>query len=180
MLASFESLKDGLPDFAKDTKINLSNVLTPDGSPGLQESQMAGVALASAYATKNADVVKAVTEGTADRLTEQHVNAAKSAASVMAMNNVYYRFLHLVNDAEFKALPARLRMTVIGNPGVEKTDFELYSLAVSAINGCGMCIEAHANQLSKAGVSKEGIQSAVRIAAVINAFSQSVFIAQTT
>jgi alkyl hydroperoxide reductase subunit D len=85
------------------------------------------------------------------------------------MNNVYYRFLHLVNDEEYARMPARLRMNVIGSPGVPKEDFELYSLAVSAINGCGLCVENHEKALRKAGVDREAIQSAVRIAAVVRA-----------
>ena len=87
----------------------------------------------------------------------------------MGMNNIYYRFLHLVEDAEYAQMPARLRMNVIGNPGIDKLDFELLSLAVSAINGCGMCIVAHEQQLRKHEVSREAIQSAVRIAATIHA-----------
>ena len=87
----------------------------------------------------------------------------------MGMNNIYYRFLHLVEDAEYAQMPARLRMNVIGNPGIDKLDFELLSLAVSAINGCGMCVVAHEQQLRKHEVSREAIQSAVRIAATIHA-----------
>ena len=87
----------------------------------------------------------------------------------MGMNNVYYRFLHLVDDREYQALPARLRMNVIGNPGIAQDDFELLSLAVSAVNGCGLCIKAHERKLREHGVSREAIQSAVRIASTIHA-----------
>jgi len=87
----------------------------------------------------------------------------------MGMNNIYYRFLHLASNEEYGKLPARLRMTVIGNPGIDKGDFELLSLAVSAINGCGMCIDSHEKVLARAGVSAKAIQDAVRIAAVIHA-----------
>lgn len=87
----------------------------------------------------------------------------------MGMNNIYYRFLHLVEDAEYQSMPARLRMNVIGNPGIDKLDFELLSLAVSAVNGCGLCIISHERKLRDHGVTRETIQSAVRIAAVIHA-----------
>jgi alkyl hydroperoxide reductase subunit D len=95
----------------------------------------------------------------------------------MGMNNIYYRYLHLLegND-ELKKLPARLRMTVIGKPGIEKVNFELYSLAVSAITGCGMCINAHVHEVRKGGIEDLGIQSAVRIAAVANATAQALSI----
>jgi len=84
------------------------------------------------------------------------------------MNNVYYRFVHLAGNPEYARLPAKLRMNVIGNPGVAKVDFELYSLAVSAINGCGACVAAHDKAVRGAGVTAEGVQSAVRIAAVMH------------
>jgi alkyl hydroperoxide reductase subunit D len=87
----------------------------------------------------------------------------------MGMNNVYYRFLHLVEDAEYAGLPARLRMNVLGNPGIDKLDFELLSLAVSAINACGLCITSHEKKLREHGVTREMIQSAVRIASVVHA-----------
>ena len=92
----------------------------------------------------------------------------------MAMNNIYYSFVHLANDPDYKTMPAKLRMNVIGKPGVEKVDFELWSLAVSAINGCGMCIEAHDHVLKQHGVSKEAIQQVVRIAAVIHAVAATL------
>jgi alkyl hydroperoxide reductase subunit D len=87
----------------------------------------------------------------------------------MAMNNVYYRFTHLVGDSEYQTLRAGLRMNAMSNPGCDKIDFELCSLAVSAINGCGMCMDSHEKTLRKHGVTAQAIQSAVRIAAVVNA-----------
>ena len=100
--------------------------------------------------------------------------AAKAAAAIMGMNNVYYRFLHLVEDEEYSRLPAKLRMNVIANPGAPKEDFELWSLAVSAVNGCGKCITAHEKVLRDAGVSREQIQAAVRIAAVVHAVAVTI------
>ena len=90
----------------------------------------------------------------------------------MGMNNIYYRFTHLIEDAEYRSLPARLRMNVIGNPGIDKVDFELVSLAVSAVNGCGMCVNAHDAVLKKHGLGRDSVQSAVRIAAVVHAVAQ--------
>jgi alkyl hydroperoxide reductase subunit D len=171
---SIEALRDTLGDHAKDIRLNLGNVLTADGSPGLTASQVLGIALASAYATRNNAVIAAIAGEADATLAEAEKNAAKAAATIMAMNNIYYRFIHLVHDDEIKALPAKLRMNVIGNPGIPKVDFELYALAVSAINGCGMCMETHAHELGKNGISKQGIQSAVRIAAVINAAAQAL------
>lgn len=166
---NIEQLKSRFLNSAKDIKLNLTTILTEEGSPDLTKNQIGGVALASAYATKNSNLIKAVLQEFSSNLTEAEINASQSAATIMAMNNIYYRFIHLVNDKSYLPMPAKLRMNVIGNPGVEKSNFELNCLAVSAINGCGMCIEAHTHELLKAGISKIGIQSCVRIAAVLNA-----------
>src|SRR5690606_31226633 len=111
----------------------LSNIT---GSTALNPQQVWGAVLASALASRNADVIAALAEESAAHLTPQAQEAAKAAAAIMAMNNIYYRSVHLLGDAELSKSPARLRMTVIGNPGVDKLDFELWSLAVSAVNGC--------------------------------------------
>lgn len=175
---TIDTLRQSFPDSAKDTKINLSKVLSEDGAPDLMPSQQFATALASAYAVRSEALVQAVLADGADILSEQDIEAAKSAASIMAMNNIYYRFVHLASDKEYGQMPANLRMQVIANPSVEKVEFELYSLAVSAINGCGMCIDAHVAEVTKAGFSKTAVQSAIRIASVINAAAQSLFIAE--
>lgn len=175
---SLQNLKAQLGEYAKDIKLNLGSVLSEEGAPDLRLNQIFGIALAAAYATKNATVALAVQEEAAPVLSEAEIQAAKAAATVMAMNNVYYRFTHLVGDKDYSNLPARLRMNVIGSPGIPKVDFELYSLAVSAINGCGMCMEAHVHEVIKAGISKTGVQSSIRIASVIHAAAQAVSIGQ--
>ncbi len=174
--ASIDALRDLLPDFAKDIRLNLSAVIKQDPNSGLTLNQVYGIALASAYSTRNAAVVAALTGETAATLSAEEINAAKAAATVMAMNNVYYRFIHLAHDAELSQLPAGLRMNVIAAPGIDKATFELYSLAVSAINGCGLCIESHAAAIQKHDVTKTGVQHCVRIAAVVAAAAQAVTI----
>jgi alkyl hydroperoxide reductase subunit D len=169
MTMTLETLRENLPDYARDLKLNLSSVLTPQGAPGLNERQIAAIALATSIASRNTALANAVGEWAGAHLDDAHVNAARAAAAIMGMNNIYYRFLHLVEDAEYQRLPARLRMNVIGNPGIDKLDFELLSLAVSAVNGCGMCITAHEKKLREGSITREAIQSAVRIAAVIHA-----------
>lgn len=171
---TIETLRENMPAFAKDIKLNLGIVLTPEGAPDLSLAQIYGVALASAYATKNTILIAAIEHGVASYVEENVLTAAKAAATIMAMNNIYYRFVHLVHDEELKKLPAKLRMNVIANPTVARVDFELMCLAVSALNGCGMCMEAHVHEVIKGGVSKLGIQSAIRIAATINATAQSL------
>ena len=147
-------------------KLNLSSLAR---ETVLDDQKKYGVFLASAYAVGERETLNDIVSEVEDKLSAEALSAAKAAASIMGMNNVFYRFNHLVSASDYKTMPAKLRMNVIGNPGVDKADFELWSLAVSAINGCGMCIDAHEHELRKAGLTTEQIQAAVRIASVVNA-----------
>ncbi len=173
---SISDIRKSLKDYAKDIKINLGNVLDEEGSPGLNEKQIAGIALASAYAINNKALVEALEADYKETFTEAELDAVKGSTTIMAMNNIYYRFIHLASDKEYGKMPAGLRMNIIGNPGIEKVDFELYALAVSAINGCGMCMDAHVSVVEKAGISKQGVQSTIRIASVVHATAQALTI----
>jgi alkyl hydroperoxide reductase subunit D len=166
---TLDALKDAIPDFARDLRLNLGSVLTTQGAPGLNEQQIWSIALASAIAARNVAFTRGIEALAREKLDDAAVNGARSAAAIMGMNNVYYRFLHLVEDSEYQSMPARLRMNVLASPGIDRNDFELLSLAVSAINACGMCITSHERKLREHGVSREAIQSAVRIASVIHA-----------
>lgn len=163
---SIEQLKSSLPGYAKDLKLNLSSLAA---EAALSEQQRTGTFIAAAITSGNPAVIDAMVGEFAPKLAPEALEAAKAAAAIMAMNNVYYRFTHLVSVEEYRSLPARLRMNVIGRPGVDKADFELWSLAVSAINGCGMCMDAHERELRKGGLTAEAVQAAVRIAAVVKA-----------
>jgi alkyl hydroperoxide reductase subunit D len=168
---SIESLKNRIPAFAKDVKLNLSSMLSDESLP---EQQRYGLLLACAITTRNADVVRAFESLARQHLSPQALDAARAAATVMAMNNVYYRFVHLSANKAYETKPARLRMNVIANPGVDKADFELWSLAVSAINGCGKCVNAHEKVLLDAGVSDDAIQTAVRFASIIQSVAVAI------
>ncbi|MGY6532385.1 carboxymuconolactone decarboxylase family protein [Glycocaulis sp.] len=172
---SLESLKEHIPDYAKDIRLNLSSLAR---ETVLDDQKKYGCFLASAWATGNDALIRAILGEVDGKLSPEALSGAKAAAAVMGMNNVYYRFVHLASAKDYKTLPARLRMNVIANPGVDKADFELWSLAVSAINGCGMCIDAHETELKKHGLSADQIQTAVRIASVVNA-AASVIEAET-
>jgi alkyl hydroperoxide reductase subunit D len=166
---TIDAIRDQLPDYARDLRLNLGSVLAPSGAPGLSEKQIASIAFATAIASRNSQLVRAIEAWAQPQLDEASINASRAAAAIMGMNNIYYRFLHLVEDGEYQTMPARLRMNIIGNPGIDKLDFELLSLAVSAVNGCGLCVTAHERKLREGGVTRESIQSAVRIASVIHA-----------
>lgn len=167
-------LKNQIGDFAKDTRLNLSSVLTAEGSPDLTEEEIWGIALAVGYSLNSSAVLESLEAEAASKVSSEVFTAAKSAASIMAMNNIYYRAVHLMQDQELTRLPARLRMNVISSPGIEKRIFELMSFAVSALNGCGQCLTAHQATLKKESITTQGLQSALRIAAVLNAAALSV------
>jgi len=166
---SLSEIKSAIPDYAKDLRLNLDSVLGETGAPGLNSKQIGLVALASAIASRHEPLVAAIAVEAAKHASAQELNGARTAAAIMAMNNVYYRFTHLVGEPEYQTLRAGLRMNAMANPGCDKLDFELCSLAVSAINGCGMCMDSHEKTLRKHGLSAQAIQSAVRIAAVVHA-----------
>lgn len=166
---TLDQIKSALPDYAKDLRLNLDSVLSEHGAPGLNAKQIALMALASAIASRHEPLTAAIAQFAEQHADESELNGARAAAAMMAMNNVYYRFTHLVGNEEFATMRAGLRMNVMANPGGSKIDFELASLAVSAINGCGKCMESHEKTLRKHAVSAQAIQSAVRIAAVIHA-----------
>ena len=164
-----EQIKSGLPDYAKDLRLNLDSVLSEGGAPGLTRKQIALVALASAIASRHAPLTEAVARFASQHASEKELDGARTAAALMGMTNIYYRFLHLVENDEYGNLRAGLRMNAMANPGCEKVDFDLAAVAVSAINGCGSCVASHERTLRKHDVSAQAVQSAVRIASVIHA-----------
>jgi lipoyl-dependent peroxiredoxin subunit D len=171
-MTTLDTIRDALPDYARDLKLNLASVLSAAGAPGLSEKQIWAIALASAIASRNVAFTHDIETLAAPHVDAAHLNGARTAAAIMGMNNIYYRFLHLVEDPEYGQMPARLRMNVIGNPGIDKVDFELLSLAVSAINGCGACVASHERQVRQHGLGRESVQSAVRIASTVHAVAR--------
>jgi alkyl hydroperoxide reductase subunit D len=160
-----------MPDYAKDTKLNIGAVLS---QPMLSAKQTWGTALACALASRNATVIKAIAADAAAHLDAAETAAAKTAASLMAMNNIYYRFVHLSSTPDFATMRAGLRMNGIANHGTDPLTFELISLAVSAINGCGRCIESHEHEVYQKGATKEQVQAVVKIASVIHAVAATL------
>jgi alkyl hydroperoxide reductase subunit D len=168
-----DAIKDRLPDFARDAKLNL-NML---GTPGELEPRVAwGAALAAAAAARNPELLAAVRQEAVPRhLDDAHERAALAAASLMAMNNVYYRFRHVMGEgAPYQALPARLRMQGLANHGIPPATFELWCIAVSAINGCETCVRSHEQVFLAKGGTPQQVHDAVRIAAVIQAVAVSL------
>lgn len=162
------TLRESLPEAARDLRLNLQSVLE-GGS--LTPAQRWGTAVACAYTTGAPRLIEAVVEDAAAYVDEAVLEDARAAAAIMGMNNVYYRFRHLVGKPEYSQKPARLRMNAMAKPRGNKLDFELFCLAVSAINACEVCIQSHEKVLREGGISDEHIHDAVRIAATLQGTS---------
>ena len=163
---TLEEVRDRIP--VKDLALNLSSVL--DGS-SLTEEQKWGVALACAIASGNAQLRDAI----APNAKENVADDARAAAALMAMNNVYYRFRHFVGKPSYAQKGARLRMQRIAKPATDKASFELMCLAVSAINGCEVCVRSHEAAVLAGGLTEDAVHDAVRIAATIRGADVSLF-----
>jgi lipoyl-dependent peroxiredoxin subunit D len=163
---TIENLLDLVPDYAKDLRLNVSSVLR---QTELSEQQLWGTVVASAIASRNPVVTRAFVSEAERHLSAQALAAAKTAAALMGMNNIYYRFLHLTSNEKYSTIPARLRMQGIRSHGVDQLDFELWCTAVSAINGCGACVDSHEKVIREKGMTEEAIAAAVRIGSVIHA-----------
>jgi alkyl hydroperoxide reductase subunit D len=169
---AIEILRDGLPDAARDIKLNLAAVLQP---ATLSPAQRWGVAITSAITARNPALREAImADAQAAGVEAAVVEDAQAAAALMAMNNVYYRFRHFMEKPSYDEKPARLRMNRIARPATNKTDFELFSLAASAINGCETCVRSHEDAVIKGGLSEDHVHDAVRIAATIHAAAVSL------
>lgn len=164
---SIDTLIDGLPNYAKDLKLNYSTLVRQNAE--LAPQRLWGAVVASAVATRNAELTEAALSEAANHLSAQALDAAKSAAALMGMNNIYYRFLHLSSNEKYGTIPAKLRMNALRTHGVDPVDFELWSIAVSAINGCGKCVDSHDKVVREKGVTEEEVLAIVRIASVIHA-----------
>lgn len=162
---SLSELLDAVPAYAKDLKLNLSTLLQ---QPELTQQQIWGSAVASTVAARNSQLMEAVLGEATSHVSPQVIEAAKGAAAIMGMNNVYYRFHHLSSNQRYSTMPARLRMNIIRSHGVDQVDFELWCVAVSAINACGACVDSHEKVVREKGVGEDAILGVVRIASVIH------------
>lgn len=170
---SVENLKDALPDYAKDLKLNLGSITR---STALNEEQLWGTLLSCAAATRNNQVLAEIGAEAADILSAAAYNAALGAASIMGMNNVFYRGRGFL-DGAYDDLRPGLRMNIIGSPGVDKANFELWSFAVSSINGCSHCVAAHEHTLRSEGVEREAILEALKAASIVAGVAQAIMTA---
>src|SRR5438128_9064997 len=162
---NLEELLETVPAYARDLKLNFASLKQ---QPDLNEQQTWGTIVAVAVASRNAELTQAALAEAATHLSGPALEAAKGAAAVMGMNNVYYRFLHLASNPNYRSIPARLRMNIIRSHGIDPVDFELWCAAVSAINGCAACVDSHEKVIREKGMSQASVLSAIRLAAVIH------------
>ena len=156
-------IKEGLPEYAKDTKLNLDAVLLRSSLDPLVAQ---GCALAAAFAAGNGRLTTAIDAEIEDR---KEADAALTAATVMAQNNVWYPYVEMVADPALSGLPAQLRMnSIMSHGGTSKKNFEAYALAASIIGKCHACVSSHYNTLKREGMTVENLRDIGRIAAVIN------------
>lgn len=165
---SLQDIRNALPEYAQDIKHNLDALVA---ETTLSDQQKWGCFLACAYAAGEPTFIRAIEHETDARLSAEAKIAVKKAAAIMAMNTVYYRAINLLQNHDYRAEPPNLSMAALSNPGIDKIDFELWALAISAVSGCGSCLNAHESELHKRGVSLLRVQTALRIAAVVNAAS---------
>jgi len=160
-------VKEGLPEYAKDTRLNLDAVLLRSSLDPLVAQ---GCALAAAFAAGNSRLATAIDAEFEDR---KEADAALTAASIMAQNNVWYPYIEMVEDPALKGLPALLRMNgIINHGGTSKVNFEAYSLAASIVGKCHFCVKAHYDTLKKEGMTVEQLRDIGRIAAVVNSVAK--------
>jgi alkyl hydroperoxide reductase subunit D len=164
-MGALDLVRDAVPEPARDLKLNLQTVMA---ETSLSPAQRWGVAVTAAVTSRNVRVRDAVLADAREAVDAAVVEDAIAAAALMGMNNVYYRFRHLVENETYKEKPARLRMNRLAKPASNKVDFELFSLAASAINGCGTCMQAHEKVVVAGGLTEDQVHDAVRLAAVIN------------
>jgi alkyl hydroperoxide reductase subunit D len=170
---ALDLLEGGKSRYLADLKINFKNSFESDHL-SKKEIALLGVALA---VNANNIILKEFfnANATAEGATAEGIAEATGCASLLSANNIFYRFRHFVNKEKYNEIPARIKMNIMGRPVNGKEFFELMSLAISAVNGCEMCVKAHEKSLIELGSKEERIFEAVRLAAVITSVSKIVF-----
>jgi alkyl hydroperoxide reductase subunit D len=168
-------IKALVPDYAKDVRLNLDGTIARSSLPA---SEAVGVAIAAAYAAKNARIV-AVIRGSGD-VAEVEAHAALTAAALMGMNNVWYPFVEMSGDAELKTRPAQLRMQAYAtHGGVDRRLFEMYALAASIVGKCHHCVQSHYALLKAEGMSVDQLRDVGRIAATVAAAANAIAVEES-
>ena len=158
--------------YLRDLRINVSNALA---YPNLTKKESYLVTLAVGINEKNEKLVKAFTSlAEKEGASNAEIAELHSLVSLMNINNVFYRFRHYTKKEYYTNTPAGIKMSIMMNPVLGKEFFELLSLAISAVNGCEMCVNAHEQSVKQHGATEARIYDAIRLSAVINGFANLV------
>lgn len=170
---SLSLLESGESRYLRDFKLNFSSILQ---SEHLNAKECALLALSIAVNNNNAPLIKYYTKAAETQgATAEEIAEPAACASLLASNNVFYRFRHFTKKEKYSQIPARIRMQIMARPVTGKEFFELMSLAVSAVNGCELCVNAHENSLIQMGTTEERIFDAIRIASLVTASGKVIF-----
>jgi len=171
--ASLNLLEKGESRYVRDLKLNFNSTLT---SAHLSEKECALLGLSTAVNNNNNPLVNFYTDYAEENgATAEEIAEAVGCASLLASNNIFYRFRHFTQKEKYSQIPARIRMQLMMKPVTGKEFFELMSLAISAVNGCEMCVNAHEDSLIKLGTTEERIFDAVRISSLVTSFGKIIF-----
>jgi lipoyl-dependent peroxiredoxin subunit D len=164
------SIKELIPDYAKDIRLNLDGTIARSSLGG---NDAVGVALAAAFAAKSRTIIDIIVASAV--LAPEEREAAMTASALMGMNNVWYPYVEMADDADLKSQPAQLRMNAYASyGGLDKRRFEMYALAASIVGKCHFCIKSHFTLLQQEGMSAQQLRDVGRIAAVVNAAAQVI------
>lgn len=170
---SLSLLEKGNSRYVRDLKLNFSSTLT---SAHLSEKECALLALSIAVNNNNKVLIDFFEQHSlAKEATAEEIAEAVGCASLLALNNVFYRFRHFTGKEKYTQIPARVRMQLMSSPVTGKEFFELMSLAVSAVNGCEMCVNAHENSILHLGSTQERVFDAVRIASIVTSAGKVIY-----
>lgn len=170
---SLSLLEQGESRYLRDFKLNFSSILS---SEHLSAKEIGLLGVSVAANEKNHILINFFKEFSLQQeASAEEIAEAVACASLLASNNVFYRFRHFVNKERYGQIPARIRMQIMMKPVTGKEFFELMSVAISAVNGCEMCVNAHEDSLIKMGTTEERIFDAVRLASLITATGKIVF-----
>jgi lipoyl-dependent peroxiredoxin subunit D len=171
--ASLDTLEEGRSRYLADLKLNFKNSFESDylnkkeiALLGVSLAVNAGNAILREFFKNNAQQAGAALEEIAE---------AVACASLLSANNVFYRFRHFMNKEKYNEIPARVKMNIMARPVTGKEFFELMSLAVSAVNGCEMCVKSHEASLIELGAKEERIFESVRLASVITSLTKVIY-----
>ena len=167
-----DRVKDSIPDHSKDVKLTFDTVFK---STLLDAVDLQACALAAAITAGNGELANVIESGSILVDNPAELAAAKTAASLMGMNNIYYPFVEMTGDSDLKGLPPGIRMQAyLNHAGVSKKKFEMYALCASIVGKCHHCVKNHYDVLKKEGMTVQELQHVGKVAAVINAIGKVV------